>query len=158
MKRNISLSEHALTQGERFRRLLALLARTRTLRDPVAASCEELALSPPQIHALLRLADADTSLTMGELADRLGVSEKTVTGLVDRLEAGRYVERVRDAEDRRVVEVRLTASGQDAAERIKYAVAGRIDNFLALLDTKDREALFGIVEKLIQRLEETRRQ
>ncbi len=153
MKRNISPPEHALAQGERFRRLLALLARARTLRDPVAASCEEMDLSPPQIHAVLRLSDAEAALTMGELADRLGVSEKTVTGLVDRLEEGRHVERARDALDRRVVEVRLTAKGRDAAERIKRSVAEHIERLLALLEREDREALFGIVEKLIQRLE-----
>ena len=52
---------------------LIALARRRSLRDPVAASCEELGLTAPQVHALLWLGH-DGPLTMGELARRVAVT------------------------------------------------------------------------------------
>ncbi len=42
-------------------------------------------------------------MTMGRLAERLDVSLPNVTGIVDRMAERGFVERGRDAEDRRVV-------------------------------------------------------
>ena len=77
------------------RERLIVLARRRSLRDPVAASCDALGLTAPQIHALLWLGH-DGPLTMGELARRISVTEKTVTGIVDRLERDGFLHRERD--------------------------------------------------------------
>src|SRR5512139_3401025 len=101
-------------------RFLAL-ARRRSLRDPVAASCEATGLSPPQVHALLWIGH-DGALTMGELARRVSVTEKTVTGLVDRLERDGYLARERDPADRRVVRARATARGAEVSRAIEEGV------------------------------------
>lgn len=126
------------------------LARVRPLRDPVAATCEHLALTPPQIHALLWLGE-DGPLTMGELARRVAVTEKTVTGIVDRLERDGHLARERDAADRRVVRARLTAKGEEAYRRIDGEIHGSVQRLLGLLDAADRRALLRIVERLIER-------
>ena len=49
-------------------------------------------------------------LKISELSKNLGLSNSTVSGIVDRLEKQQIVERVRGREDRRVVWVRLTPS------------------------------------------------
>ena len=87
--------------------LLMDLGRHRSLRDPVGALCEDMQLTPPQAHTLMWLGE-DGALTMGVLARRAGITEKTITGVVDRLEASGLLERVRSEEDRRSVSVRLT--------------------------------------------------
>lgn len=56
-------------------------------------------------------------LRMGELSDRLLVTEGNVTGLVDRLQAAGMVERHADPADRRAFRVRLTPAGRALAER-----------------------------------------
>src|SRR5437868_11640791 len=128
---------------ERLKELLLELGRRRPLRDPLSSSAE-LALAGPQLHAILWLGH-DGPLTMGELARRLGVSQKGVTGLADRLAEHGYCERAPDDRDRRVVRLRLTGKG---AEFFKAALV-RMDKKLAfLLDVlapADREALFRIV-------------
>src|SRR5919197_709616 len=134
----------------RFRELVIGLSRQASLRDPIAAMCEEAQLTPPQIHAVVWLGQ-DGPLTMGELARRLGVTEKTITGLVDRLEAGGYLERERDQEDRRVVPARLTNEGAAVYAEIDGHLHDKVAAFLKLLDPADREALFRILEKLLHR-------
>lgn len=62
---------------------------------------------------------------MVDLAQHLQLTKAAVTKIVDVLEAGRFVKRVRDDGDRRVVRVRLTPAGSDAlarAERVFEAV------------------------------------
>jgi DNA-binding MarR family transcriptional regulator len=51
------------------------------------------------------------SLTLSELSQRLLRVNSNTTALIDSLEKKGWVERVRDPEDRRVIRVRLTASG-----------------------------------------------
>jgi DNA-binding MarR family transcriptional regulator len=89
---------------------------------------------------------------MGELARRVWVTEKTVTGLVDRLERDGYLARERDATDRRVVRVRLTPAGATLYRRIDGDVERSVAGLLALLDAPDRKALARIVDKLVARL------
>jgi len=131
-------------------RILAL-ARLRPLRDPVAATCEHLALTPPQIHALLWLGE-DGPLTMGELARRVAVTEKTVTGIVDRLERDGHLARERDPDDRRVIRARLTARGEEAYGRIDGEIHASVQRLLGLLGPADRRALLRIVNRIIEKL------
>lgn len=135
------------------RERLIVLARRRSLRDPVAAACDAVGLTAPQIHALLWLG-RDGPLTMGELARRISVTEKTVTGIVDRLERDGFLHRERDAEDRRVVRARATGQGEAVSRDIEGGVQEKLVQLLELLDASDRRALVGILERLTERLEE----
>src|SRR5512133_2336915 len=135
------------------RERLIVLARRRSLRDPVAASCDALGLTAPQIHALLWLGH-DGPLMMGELARRVSVTEKTVTGIVDRLERDGFLRRERDAADRRVVRARATERGVALSRDIEEGVHEKLVELLGLLDPRDRRALVGILERLTERLEE----
>ncbi len=139
-------------EARAFRELFLGFSRRRSLRDPLAAMCEEAGLTPPQIHALLWLGH-DGPLTMGELARRVGVTEKTVTGLVDRMEEDGYVGRERDEEDRRVVRARLTPRGAATYHGLDAAVDQKLARLLGLLAAADRRALFRILEKLLARVE-----
>ncbi|MFT3912751.1 MAG: MarR family transcriptional regulator [Anaeromyxobacteraceae bacterium] len=155
--RNIGDQGHSARAGtlrrdaDRLEERILALARLRPLRDPLAATCEHLALTPPQIHALLWLGE-DGPLTMGELARRVSVTEKTVTGIVDRLERDGHLARERDTADRRVVRTRLTPRGEEVYRRIDGEIHGSVQRFLALLDATDRKALLRIVERIIQKL------
>lgn len=143
-----SISDEARALHERF----LSLARRRSLRDPLSASCEELGLTAPQIHALLWLGH-DGPLTMGELARRVSVTEKTVTGIVDRLARDGYLRRERDEADRRVVRARATARGAEVSRMISEGVQERLARLLGLLGPADRRALFRILDHLAARLD-----
>jgi len=135
-----------IREVERLKELLLELGRRRPLRDPLSAGVE-LEMAGPQLHALVWLGH-DGPLTMGELATRLGVTEKGVTGLADRLEEHGYCQRERGTADRRVVRLRLT----DQGEQLFASAGARLDKKLSfLLDalpSADRDALFRIITRL----------
>jgi len=136
--------------ARRFKELVFAATRKTSLRDPVAAMCEEAQLTSAQIHGVIWLGQ-DGPLTMGELAGRLGVTEKTITGLVDRLESAGYLARERDTSDRRVVRARLSERGESAWRDMDRHIHAKLTRLLALLDGSDRKALFLILEKLANR-------
>jgi DNA-binding MarR family transcriptional regulator len=146
--RNVSTPEDLTGDVDRLRRLLFSLGRLYSLRDPLAGLCERMELTAPQIHALLWLGQ-DGALTMGELARRLGITEKTVTGVVDRLEREGHVRRERGPEDRRVIHCRLTAAGSRLHRKLEHTVVQGLGRMLEHLDATERRALFRILEKLI---------
>lgn len=148
MSRNVSTVEGMAGDVARLQRLVFALGRLHSLRDPLARSCEDTNLTAPQIHALLWLG-RDGALTMGELARRLGITEKTVTGVVDRLEREGHVQRERSPEDRRVIRCRLTATGARLHRKLDKTLVEDMERLLEHLDATDRRALFRILEKLI---------
>ena len=136
---------------EAFMEMACELGRKRPLRDPLALALEELQLTPAQMHTLMWLG-TDGALTMGELAARIGITEKTVTGVVDRLERETFLQRERSEEDRRVVHVNLARKGQALYRRLNEIVRNRVGLFLGLLDADDRQALIRILKKVAERL------
>ena len=67
-------------------------------------------LTTPQ-SLVLRTVAQSGGVSLGRIARNLSLSQATVTTLVDRLDRGEFIERVRSEEDRRRVFVRLTTSG-----------------------------------------------
>ncbi|MBF5041791.1 MarR family transcriptional regulator [Aggregicoccus sp. 17bor-14] len=153
MARNFPAQEEVAADASQLKALLIALGRQRSLRDPLASTCEQMQFTPPQLHTLLWLGE-DGALTMGELARRLGVTEKTVTGVVDRLEREAYVQRERDTADRRVVRCRLTDRGAQTYAELDSHLQEKLQRMLGLLDPADRTQLFTILQKLGTRLAE----
>jgi DNA-binding MarR family transcriptional regulator len=140
-----------VAQARHLRAALVQLSRRRPVRDPVASACEDLDLTPVQLHTVMWLG-TDDALTMGELARRVAVTEKTITGVVDRLERDGLVQRERDPVDRRVVQVRLAARGAQLFRRIDGDIEAQLTRFLGLLEARDRQHLVRMLEKLTAKL------
>jgi DNA-binding MarR family transcriptional regulator len=68
-------------------------------------------ITPPQWGVLVRLYEKDGQ-SLSELGARALFDGPTMTGIVDRLEAGGLVERRRDSSDRRVINLYLTEHGR----------------------------------------------
>ena len=135
-----------------FRSVCLQMGRKRPLRDPIATALEELRFTPAQIHTLLWLGE-DGALTMGELASRSGTTEKTITGVVDRLEADHFVHRVRSLEDRRVIRVELTPKGLTVHRRFHKSLGHKLQRMLSLLNVSERRAFIRILKKILTRLD-----
>ncbi|RKH53628.1 MarR family winged helix-turn-helix transcriptional regulator [Corallococcus llansteffanensis] len=154
MSRNIHKEEHEALEVDvdRMQQLMFSLGRRRSLRDPIASTCEQLQFTPPQVHALLWLG-LDGTLTMGELAKRLGVTEKTVTGVVDRLEREGHLQRERGEADRRIVRCRLTDKGRQTFTKLDRSMHRAMGVVLGMLDAEDRQALFRVMEKVLLKMD-----
>lgn len=147
--RNIAQAEH-VSDAESFRELLLELGRRRPFRDPMAEGPEQ-SFTPAQFHTLIWLGH-DKRLTMGELARRLCVTEKTMTGVIDRLTREDCVRRERDETDRRVVYAKLTRKGEQVFRRLDGHFCDRLARFLGVLDVSDRRDLFRIFRKVLNRI------
>jgi DNA-binding MarR family transcriptional regulator len=138
-------------ESRRLHELIMQLGRYRSLRDPLHGICEDHQLTPTQIHALMWLGN-DGPTNVGVLAQRIGITKKTITGVVDRLEHMDLVERARDAEDRRAVVARLTERGDALYHQINRSVDQGLRRMLELLEPDDQASLFGLLERVLQRL------
>ena len=133
---------------KRTREAIRQVGRVVCLRDPLTADMPEN-LTPSQIHTILWLGQEE--LPMSEVARRLNATAGTMTGIVDRLEKLGFVERQRDAADRRVIRLRLTETGRTVCGRLDTLIEERIAALLGLLDEPDQAALVDIFEKLAMR-------
>jgi DNA-binding MarR family transcriptional regulator len=83
-----------------------------------------------------------------ELAELAGYAQPTVTLLVKRLERFGLAERVRDADDRRVVLVGLTSRGRGALEEFQAQCAAVLGESVADLSDAELAALSAATEAL----------
>jgi DNA-binding MarR family transcriptional regulator len=96
---------------------------------------------------LLMRAELVTS-TPSVLAEKLGVSRATMTGLLDGLEKSRLVTRVFAKEDRRSVKIQLTVAGQAKLDVVMPDYYGRLKLCMQGLDEDKRlqlQQLLGLI-------------
>lgn len=72
--------------------------------------------------------------TVGDLADYLLLRPHSAVELVDRAEAAGLVKRTPDADDGRVVRVRLTADGEEVVQKLTREHLDRLHELAAVLD------------------------
>jgi DNA-binding MarR family transcriptional regulator len=99
-------------------------------------------ISMAQLHILTSV-QRRGEMTMSHLADVLDVSLSSATGLVDRIEERGLLERVRIAEDRRVVLIRLTPAG---VRLLEEADALSDEIMRSVLRRLDRGQLAGVAQ------------
>ncbi len=83
-------------------------------------SAAEHGVTPQQYQALLAIEGypGRNWVTIGELAEQMRIAHHSAVGLVDRMEAMRLVKRTASKEDRRRVQVTLTAKGLKLLEKL----------------------------------------
>jgi DNA-binding MarR family transcriptional regulator len=116
-------------QGRKVEPGTEALAAARILGKKLHATMERWAerfgLSEGRFQILVRLKhQASGRFTMGELAEMLDVTPRTVTGLVDNLVRDGLVKRVDDPNDRRSVYAELTDQGRERIETLWRETAG----------------------------------
>jgi DNA-binding MarR family transcriptional regulator len=88
---------------------------------------------------------------MAELADKLGVTPRNVTALVDALEAQDMVRRSAHPTDRRVTMIEITG-GSGAVERQIEALRAAIADLFAGIDSQDRDAFERVLREVRAKL------
>ena len=109
-------------------------------------------LSMAEYEALLRLSHAgDKPMQMAQIASQLIASPSGTTRIADRLEEGGYITRRTPQENRRVVEIELTAKGRRVLDKADRAFrAGLNESFSANLSAHDMATLRALMRKLLE--------
>jgi DNA-binding MarR family transcriptional regulator len=104
-------------------------------------------LTSPQWAALAKLAETGPC-SQNQLGRLIAMDVATIKGVIDRLSARGLTETSPDPEDGRRLLVSLTRTGAQTAEKAAVNALAISKETLAPLDTKEREMLFALLNKL----------
>lgn len=108
---------------------------------------ETFGVTLPRFDLMAQLDRAPQGMTLGELSQRMMVTNGNVTGLVDRLVAQGLVARRPSPRDRRAQIVSLTAEGRRAFRAMARANGDWIAEMFADLSPDDMETLMRLLAK-----------
>jgi DNA-binding MarR family transcriptional regulator len=109
-------------------------------------------LTLPQILCLRAIDAAEAagqSVTAAAVSRTVHLSAATVTGIVDRLERSKLIERRRDTKDRRRVYLSLTPKGQEWLSSIPTNLQDRVMKRLRELPGERRAMMLEVLEELL---------
>jgi MarR family transcriptional regulator, lower aerobic nicotinate degradation pathway regulator len=109
------------------------------------AAEHDLSITQARLLGVLR----DRTPPMNELARLLGLDKSSVSGLVDRAERRGLVARIPSTEDRRAILVGLTDEGRSLVSSAARRFEADMTEMLDLVPPSDRDALSGIVSRLL---------
>jgi DNA-binding MarR family transcriptional regulator len=128
-------SEHAVDTAIRY------FGHTVSLFDPLRfRAWAEMGLTTAQLRVLFLVREAP-GVTAGELAQRIGVTPPTISGIVDRLVKMDLVRREDDESDRRLVRNFLTEQGAAVCSRLEQGTETFTRRILIEMNQNDLEAL-----------------
>ncbi|MDI9973785.1 MarR family winged helix-turn-helix transcriptional regulator [Rhodococcus sp. IEGM 1307] len=133
-------------------------SRTANLLGAAALAVSDLVLTrvtrvsqvSPSGAAALVVLSATPDLSVTELGRRVGLTQSAAARMVESLEGKNLAQRKRGAGRERAVA--LTSEGQRAARAALGARGDGLASLLAALDDEEREALAGVLDKLLARI------
>jgi DNA-binding MarR family transcriptional regulator len=108
---------------------------------------EELSVTASQGYILMAMPERE-SITMNDLSAAMRLASSTMTRMVDQLVQKELVTREPDADDRRVVRVRLTDQGLDVRSRFKSTLQDLFTQVLQVIPNGERSKILYSLETL----------
>jgi DNA-binding MarR family transcriptional regulator len=96
---------------------------------------------------------ASGPVLMRALSEAIGVSPRTITGLIDALEADGWAERRPHPTDRRATIVALTPAAEAAFARLLHGYRGLARDMLAGVPEADQECALAVIEHIAAHLD-----
>ncbi len=144
-----SPAQHYRAENWRIDESIGYLMRVAlsALKREVEAECEAHGMTGEQVLPLLALSQGMCN-TGADLARLYDVDPGAVTRMLDRLEAKGLVERVRRADDRRVVEIVPTAAGHAMAAGLPALLAATLNRALRGFSRDEVDQFKGMLRRL----------
>lgn len=148
------VAEHPGDHEQEVRLWLRLLTCATLIEDEIRSRLREnFDVTLPRFDLMAQLDKAQNGMTLGELSQRMMVSNGNVTGLVERLVTLGLVERRPAPKDRRAMIVTLTPEGR----RIFRLLARTHESWLAEMFSGLTQAEMDMLMKLLSKTKETAR-
>lgn len=122
---------------------------TRSLRGQTVEDWVELDMTMAQLKTLFTL-EYGGAATIGQTAERLGISLPTASHLIDRLVQGGFVERAEDPNDRRRTLATVSQKGSELTRRLRQGGRSSLFDWLSELDNDALSALETGMSRLAQ--------
>lgn len=127
--------------------LMALRKIVRAIDLHSKSLVQKCGLTGPQL-SILRELGKESPMSIGRLADRLSLSNATVTGIVDRMVQRKLLTKERSDEDRRRVMVEATKEGMKALEKAPSLLQEQFVQRLAQLEGWEQNLLLSQLQRV----------
>lgn len=117
-----------------------MLKGHKKLKKPLQIEAEKLGLTYTEVQVLYHLTQGEKNVT--SLAKLVDVNKSTMVEVLDKLDRLGYISRERDAEDRRVVRVKITESGEKILEQVRARYKDLINSLLEKVKDNDKVVEF----------------
>lgn len=132
----------------------AALGISRMLRKRMSCKIGDSDANYLQMHALMHIREHE-GMTMKELATHMQITSPSATSFVNRLVKLGWVERVTDAENRKLVRLKVSKVGDSMLHTQMKSRKEDMRSVLSLLPAKDQEELARILSSLSDALQRT---
>lgn len=139
----ISLNEFA----DRLNQLMPVVMKEFGRRMVKGFHCDEVTFSQ---FFILELLFREGESKMSALAQCAGVSTPAMTGIADRLVKSGYIARKFDPDDRRLINVELTAKGAASVKRINQERREAVIKIFGKVSQEDREDYLRVLTRIHQ--------
>lgn len=85
---------------------------------------------------------------MKDIAEYLSIAPPSATSLINHLVEAKLVERIHNGNDRRIVRMNITSLGEKKFRQGMAMIADRMKKVLSSLDSREKENLIKILEKI----------
>lgn len=132
--------------------LLAIRRITHAVELHSRQLVEVAGLTGPQL-VVLREAVRLRAAPIGAIARAVHLSQSTVTGILDRLQRRGLVERTRDQEDRRAINISVTPRGHELLDRAPSLLQDRFVRKLAKLQQWEQTLMLSTLQRIAMMME-----
>jgi len=139
----VTLNEFA----DKFVKLVPQIARKTIRREARELAVGHITL--PQF-LILNILEEENESRMTDIAGILGVSTAAATGIVDKLVKAGYSQRVYDANDRRIIKIKLNLKGRELVQRFNKKKKENIIKIFGRLSAQDRENFLKILTRVYE--------
>lgn len=105
-------------------------------------------LIPSHGNILTALYENDGSLTMKEIAERIGKDKSTVTPLVNKLLKLGYIEKQKCDEDKRITYIHLTEKGREIESKYKAISKDVYETAYKGFSEEEKETFLALLKKM----------
>ncbi len=133
-----------MSSGEDNRLIFLTLSAQHRLKNHLVQAYKDSGVQITPAHTGIMFSLLEGRKSMNDLSKILDIKNSTVTGLVDRLEAKKLVERISDPQDRRRWNIRITQAGKNELAKAR-AIIKRINDQIAQGFTREEISSFSKV-------------
>ena len=134
---------------ENIRTSLVILDFAKAVMSTTEAHFARYDLSQARFAILMLLStNTEQVWTPAKLADALGITKATVTGLLDVLEKDNFIERKPNPNDRRSLHVVMTENGQTRLRRLLPEHLQQLLPLVSVLTVEERQTLSDLLSRL----------
>ena len=133
---------------------LVLFGTARAWRTKLDQRLRPLGLSQGKWRTLIHLSQGGDNLTQKEIAERMGIEEPTLAGLLNRLQHDGWIERRESPNDRRCKTIHLQRGSKPVLKRIFNTAHDLRTELIDDIPQRDLETCIRVLSRIRQRAEQ----